>query len=47
MVLGALLERPGEPVSKQELFANVWRGTVVSDDALVTCIQELRKALRR
>jgi adenylate cyclase len=45
MVLGALLERPGAPVSKQELFDNVWRGTVVSDDALVTCIQELRKAL--
>jgi adenylate cyclase len=45
MVLGVLLERPGAPVSKQELFANVWRGTVVSDDALVTCIQELRKAL--
>jgi adenylate cyclase len=44
-VLGALLERPGAPVSKQELFANVWRGTVVGDDALVTCIQELRKAL--
>ena len=32
-------------MSKQELFASVWRGTVVSDDALVTCIQELRKAL--
>jgi len=46
LVLGALLERPGAPVSKQELFANVWRGTVVSDDALVTCIQEIRKALR-
>jgi adenylate cyclase len=46
LVLGALLERPGVPVSKQELFANVWRGTVVSDDALVTCVQELRKALR-
>ena len=45
MVLGALLERPGTPVSKQELFASVWRDTVVSDDALVTCIQELRKAL--
>jgi adenylate cyclase len=46
LVLAALLERRGAPVSKQELFANVWRGTVVSDDALVTCIQELRKALR-
>ena len=32
-------------MSKDELFAQVWRGTVVSDDALVTCIQELRKAL--
>jgi adenylate cyclase len=44
-VLDALLARAGEPVSKEELFASVWRGTVVSDDALVTCIQELRKAL--
>ncbi len=45
LVLAAWLERPGQPVSKQELFANVWRGTVVGDDALVSCIQELRKAL--
>jgi len=45
LVLGALLERRGEPVAKQELFASVWRGTVVSDDALVSCIQELRRAL--
>src|ERR1044072_2095769 len=44
-VLGLLLERAGEPVTKQELFAAVWSGTVVSDDALTTCIQELRKAL--
>ena len=46
LVLGALLEHPGMPVSKQELFDRVWRGTVVSDDALVTCVQELRKVLR-
>ena len=45
LVLAALLERPGAPVSKKELFADVWRGTVVGDDALVTCVQELRKAL--
>ncbi|HEX6396846.1 MAG TPA: winged helix-turn-helix domain-containing protein, partial [Steroidobacteraceae bacterium] len=45
LVLAALLEKPGEPVSKSALFATVWRGTVVSDDALVTCVQELRKAL--
>src|SRR5262245_52771270 len=44
-VLGLLLERGGQPVTKQELFAAVWSGTVVSDDALTTCIQELRKAL--
>jgi TolB-like protein/Tfp pilus assembly protein PilF len=44
-VLGALLARAGQPVSKEELFATVWRGTVVGDDALTTCIQELRKAL--
>jgi adenylate cyclase len=45
-VLALLLARAGEPVTKDELFGAVWRGTVVSDDALVTCIQELRKALR-
>src|SRR5262245_36001708 len=44
-VLRALVERAGEPVGKEDLFARVWRGTVVSDDALVSCIQELRKAL--
>src|SRR5688572_29109340 len=44
-VLGMLIERAGEPVSKDELYGRVWRGTVVTDDALVTCIQELRKAL--
>jgi adenylate cyclase len=44
-VLGLLVERAGQPVTKQELFAAVWSNTVVSDDALTTCIQELRKAL--
>jgi adenylate cyclase len=44
-VLGFLIEREGQPVTKQELFASVWSNTVVSDDALTTCIQELRKAL--
>ena len=44
-VLAMLVEHSGAPVSKQALFDQVWRGTVVSDDALVTCIQELRKAL--
>jgi TolB-like protein/tetratricopeptide (TPR) repeat protein len=44
-VLGTLIERAGQPVTKQDLFASVWGNTVVSDDALTTCIQELRKAL--
>jgi adenylate cyclase len=45
-VLGVLVGRAGQPVTKQELFASVWSNTVVSDDALTTCIQELRKALK-
>jgi len=32
-------------VSKQELFEGVWSGLAVSDDALTSCIQELRQAL--
>jgi DNA-binding winged helix-turn-helix (wHTH) protein len=44
-VLSALLARAGEPVSKQALFATAWPNTVVSDDALGSCIQELRRAL--
>jgi adenylate cyclase len=44
-VLDLLIERAGHPVSKRDLFASVWPDTVVSDDALTTCIQELRRAL--
>jgi hypothetical protein len=33
-------------VTKDDLFQTVWPGTVVSDDALTSCIQELRRALR-
>src|SRR5262249_47660725 len=44
-VLKALVTHAGQPVRKEELFASVWNGTVVSDDALTSCIQELRKAL--
>src|SRR5262245_5751503 len=39
-------ERPGHVITKEELFAAVWPETTVGDAALVTCIQELRKALR-
>jgi DNA-binding winged helix-turn-helix (wHTH) protein/pimeloyl-ACP methyl ester carboxylesterase len=44
-VLQQLVRHAGEPVSKADLFATVWNGTVVSDDALTSCIQELRRAL--
>jgi adenylate cyclase len=44
-VLKELVMHAGQPVSKENLFASVWNDTVVSDDALTSCIQELRKAL--
>ena len=45
-LLSYLTERPGEVVTKDELFAAVWPETTVGDAALVTCIQELRSALK-
>jgi len=45
-LLSCLTERSGEVVTKDELFAAVWPETTVGDAALVTCIQELRHALR-
>ena len=44
-VLHVLVTHAGTPVSKDALFASVWKGTAVSDDALTSCIQELRRAL--
>jgi TolB-like protein/Flp pilus assembly protein TadD len=43
-VLKVLVAHADEPVSKEKLFASVWNDTIVSDDALTSCIQELRKA---
>ena len=45
-LLSFIAERPGEVIAKEELFAAVWPETTVGDAALVTCIQELRRALR-
>ncbi|MEA2876496.1 MAG: hypothetical protein QOF14_1692 [Hyphomicrobiales bacterium] len=45
-LLSFLAERPGEVITKEELFGAVWPETTVGDAALVTCIQELRRALR-
>lgn len=44
-VLKMLVSHAGEPVSKERLFASVWNGVAVSDDALTSCVQELRRAL--
>jgi pimeloyl-ACP methyl ester carboxylesterase/DNA-binding winged helix-turn-helix (wHTH) protein len=44
-VLEQLVLHAGEPVSREHLFSTVWNGTAVSDDALTSCIQELRRSL--
>ena len=43
-VLRFLVENSGRLVSKDELFAAVWPGVAVTDDALVQSIGELRRA---
>ena len=42
-VLLLLVAHHERPVSKQEFLDVVWEGTVVTDDALLRCISELRK----
>jgi DNA-binding winged helix-turn-helix (wHTH) protein/predicted ATPase len=44
-VLAMLAGRAQTLVTKQELFDQVWSGFAVGDDALTSCIQELRQAL--
>ena len=44
-LLAALLERAPNLVTKDELLARVWDGKAVGDEALTSCIQELRRAL--
>jgi TolB-like protein/Flp pilus assembly protein TadD len=44
-VLRMLVLQAGEPVAKEELFAAIWKDTAVTDDALTSCIQELRRVL--
>ena len=45
-VLRHFVERPGQVVTKEELFRAAWPGTIVSDAALSYSIRELRRALR-
>ena len=44
-MLQVLAAHQGKLVSKDELVAAVWRGVAVTDDSLVQCIAEIRKAL--
>jgi TolB-like protein/Tfp pilus assembly protein PilF len=43
-VLVYLAQRSGEVVPKEQLVQEVWRGTFVTDDVLIRCVSELRKA---
>jgi TolB-like protein/DNA-binding winged helix-turn-helix (wHTH) protein/Flp pilus assembly protein TadD len=40
-----LATNPGRLVSKDELLAAVWPNVIVSDDSIVQCVTELRRAL--
>ena len=40
-----LLEHPGQLIGKRELMQAVWPGSFVTDDSLVQCTLELRRAL--
>lgn len=45
-VLRYLLSRPNRLVEKEELIEALWPGLAVTDDSLVQCIHEIRRALR-
>lgn len=44
-VLKLLAARPGKLVTKNELIQAVWAGIAVTDDSLVQCIKDIRRAL--
>jgi DNA-binding winged helix-turn-helix (wHTH) protein len=44
-ILKVLAAKPGEIVTKDELMQTVWGNIAVSDDSLVQCVIEIRKAL--
>src|SRR5215470_13330779 len=44
-VLRFLVENPGRIVTKTELTEAVWRDSFVTDDSLVQCIRDVRRAL--
>jgi TolB-like protein len=44
-VLRVLAERAGTLVTKDELFENVWDDATVTEDSLIQCIGEIRRAI--
>ena len=44
-VLRYLAEHPGRVISKEEMIAAVWPEVIVTDDSLVRCISEVRRAI--
>jgi len=46
LVLVTLLENQGKVLSRNDIFDNVWKNQVVSDDTLTKCISDLRSQLK-
>lgn len=44
-VLAILAARPGDLISKHDLINAVWKDTFVTEDSLVQCIKDIRRAL--
>jgi Tol biopolymer transport system component/DNA-binding winged helix-turn-helix (wHTH) protein len=44
-VLRYLVQHQGRVVSKEELFRAIWSDAIVTDDALVQCVKDVRRAL--
>lgn len=44
-VLAYLVRHAGQLVSKQDIFDHVWTGVAVTDDSLVQCIGDIRRAI--
>src|SRR5439155_7236918 len=45
-VLIYLIEQRERLVTKEELMENIWKDTAVTDDALVQCVGDIRRALK-
>lgn len=44
-VLAVLAENPGEVVSREKLIESVWKDVATTDDSLIQCIADIRRAI--